>query len=134
MLPIATQVPRPPEVAEVVEEGFVEEIRDDTTGEIHKSADFLRRELRELNRLRGEQEDLLNAGMPRFRCSYCEVGVVLRLSSLRRWYFRHVEEDGSCRYQTKGFLSQNDLDARREPPPVVLDTELGKIRESETRS
>lgn len=113
MLSIAPQAPRPPEVADVVEEGFVEEIRDHTTGEIYKSADFLRRELRELNRLRGEQEDLLNAGEPRFRCSYCEVGVVLRLSARRRWYFRHDEEDGSCRYQTKGFLSQNDLDARR---------------------
>ena len=113
MLSIATHVPRLPEVAEVVEEGFVEEIRDDATGEIYKSADFLRRELRELNRLRGEQEDLLSAGKPRFRCSHCEVGVVLRLSALRRWYFRHDEEDGSCRYQTKGFLSQDDLDARR---------------------
>lgn len=127
---------RSPEVAEVVEEGYVEEIRDDTTGEIHKSADFLRRELRELNRLRGEQEDLLTAGKPRFRCAHCEVGVVLRLSALRRWYFRHDEEDGSCRYQTKGFLSQDDLDARRyngqkEGPQHILMKRL--IRESLSR-
>lgn len=50
---------RPPEVAEVVDEGFVEEVRDGETGEIHRSADFLKRELRDVNRLRGEQEDLL---------------------------------------------------------------------------
>lgn len=43
----------------------------------------------------------------------CEVAVVLRLSALRRWNFRHDEEDGSCRYRSKGFLSQEDLDARR---------------------
>ena len=92
-----TPAPRFPEIADVVEEGFVEEIRDDTTGDVHKSADFLRRELRELNRFRGEQEDLLAAGKPRFRCAHCEVGVALRLSALRRWYFRHDEEDGSCR-------------------------------------
>jgi Family of unknown function (DUF6035) len=132
----ATHALRPPEVAEVVEEGFVEEIRDDTTGEVHKSADFLRRELRELNRLRGEQEDLLAAGKPRFRCAHCEVGVVLRLSALRRWYFRHDEEDGSCRYQSKGFLSQEDLDARRyngqkEGPQHIRMKRL--IRESLTR-
>ena len=113
MLSIATHVPRLPEVAEVVEEGFVEEIRDDATGEIYKSADFLRRELRELNRLRGEEEELLSTVQQRFRSFHCEVGMVLRLSALRRWYFRHDEEDGSCRYQTKGFLSQDDLDARR---------------------
>ena len=55
---------RLPEVAEVVEEGFVEEIRDDRTGEIHKSPEFLRREVRELNILRADQEDLLRAGTP----------------------------------------------------------------------
>lgn len=104
---------RPPEVAEVVDEGFVEEVRDGETGEIHRSADFLKRELRDVNRLRGEQEDLLRMGKPRFRCSYCGIGVLLRLSKLHRWYFRHDEEDGSCRYQTKGSLSQDSLDARR---------------------
>ena len=104
---------RRPEVAEVVEEGFVEEIRDDRTGEIHKSPEFLRREVRELNILRAEQEDLLRADAPRFRCSHCAVGVTLRRSRLGRWHFRHAEEDGSCRYQTKGALSQDDFDARR---------------------
>ncbi len=104
---------RPPAIGEVVEEGFVEEIRDDRTGEIHQSSAFLRQELRGLNLLRAEQEDLLRAGTPRFRCSCCEVGVTLRLSKLRRWHFRHLEEDGSCRYKTKGALSQDDFDARR---------------------
>lgn len=35
--------PQLPDVAEVVEEAFVEEGRNDTTGEIHKSPEFLRR-------------------------------------------------------------------------------------------
>jgi hypothetical protein len=136
MLSFVTPAPRLPEIADVVEEGFVEEIRDDTTGDVHKSADFLRRELRELNRFRGEQEDLLAAGKPRFRCAHCEVGVALRLSALRRWYFRHDEEDGSCRYQSKGFLSQDDFDARRyngqkEGPQHIRMKRL--IRESLTR-
>lgn len=62
---------RRPEVAEVVEEGFVEEIWDDRTGAIHKSPEFLRREVRELNILRAEQEDLLRGDTPRFQCSLC---------------------------------------------------------------
>lgn len=72
---------RPPEVAEVVDEGFVEEVRDGETGEIHRSADFLKRELRDVNRLRGEQEDLLRMGKPRFRCSYCGIAFEVQLSS-----------------------------------------------------
>ncbi len=74
---------RRPEVAEVVEEGFVEEILDDRTGKIHKSPEFLSREVRELNILRAEQEDLLRANTSRFRCSHCAVGVTLRRSRLR---------------------------------------------------
>jgi hypothetical protein len=69
-------------------------------------------ELIELNRLRGEQEDLLAAGKPRFRCAHCEVWLVRRLSALRRWYFRSDEEDGSFRYQSNGSQSQDDLDER----------------------
>lgn len=102
-----------PPFAEVVEEGFVEEIRDGRTGDVHVSADFLKREVREVNLLRGEQEDQLRAGEPRFRCAHCGVGVTLRRSCQGRWHFRHLVEDGSCRYQTKGVFSQEDFDARR---------------------
>jgi hypothetical protein len=102
-----------PAFADVVEEGFVEEIRDGRTGDVHISADFLKREVREVNLLRGEQEDQLRAGKPRFRCAHCGVGVTLRRSRQGRWHFRHLVEDGSCRYQTKGVFSQEDFDARR---------------------
>lgn len=102
-----------PAFAEVVEEGFVEEIRDARTGEVHVSPDFLRREVRELNLLRAEQEDQLRADDPRFRCAQCGVGVTLRRSPQGRWHFRHLVEDGSCSYQTKGVFSQDEFDARR---------------------
>lgn len=109
----AVRLSQLPALAEVVEEGFVEEVRDGRTGEVHVSADFLRREVRELNLLRAEQEDQLRAGDPRFRCAECGVGVTLRRSPQGRWHFRHLVEDGSCRYQTKGIFSQDDFDARR---------------------
>lgn len=109
----APSASHPPELAEVVEEGFVEEVRDGHTGDVHLSAEFLRREVRELNLLRAEQEDRLRAGDPRFRCAHCGVGVTMRRSKFGRWHFRHQEEDGSCRYQTKGVFSQDELDARR---------------------
>lgn len=109
----AVSVSHLPELAEVVEEGFVEEVRDGRTGEVYVSAEFLRREVRELNLLRAEQEDQLRADDPRFRCAHCGVGVTLRRSPQGRWHFRHLVEDGSCRYQTKGIFSQDDFDARR---------------------
>jgi hypothetical protein len=102
-----------PEFAEVVEEGFVEEVRDGRSAEIHISSEFLHREVRELNLLRAEQEDQLRADDPRFRCAHCGVGVTLRRSPQGRWHFRHLVEDGSCRYQTKGVFSQDEFDARR---------------------
>lgn len=104
---------RLPELADIVEEGFVEEIRDSRTGDVHLSPKFLTREVRELNLLRAEQEDLLRGDNPRFRCAHCGVGVTFRRSKLGRWHFRHQEEDGSCRYQTKGVFSQEEFDARR---------------------
>lgn len=102
-----------PELAEVVEEGFVEEVRDGHSGKVYISSEFLRQEVRELNLLRGEQEDKLRAVDPRFRCAHCGVGVTLRRSPQGRWHFRHQHEDGSCRYQTKGVFSQDEFDARR---------------------
>lgn len=109
----ALSVSHLPELAEVVEEGFVEEVRDGRSGEVHISSEFLHREVRELNLLRAEQEDQLRADDPRFRCAHCGVGVTLRRSPQGRWHFRHLVEDGSCRYQTKGVFSQNEFDARR---------------------
>lgn len=102
-----------PRIATVVEDSYVEEVRDGDSGLLHRSVDYLRQEENALTRLRASVEDLIAHETPRLQCGHCGVAVRLRLSTRKNWFFRHVEDDGSCRYQSQGAFSQAEFDARR---------------------
>ena len=54
------------------------------------------------------------SGRPRYTCTLCGVGVYLNCMHFeRRFYFKHAHEDGSCPIQTRGELTQDEIDAIR---------------------
>jgi hypothetical protein len=51
---------------------------------------------------------------PTYVCSLCGTPVYLVMrGSTRRFFFRHVLEDGRCTARTRGDMSQEEIDARR---------------------
>lgn len=50
---------------------------------------------------------------PRFRCPLCGVPTYVASNQLKRFYFKHQVEDGSCPAQTRSPLSREDILARK---------------------
>ncbi len=51
---------------------------------------------------------------PKFLCPVCQVPVYLvSLKESRRFFFRHLVEDGRCSAHTRGELGEKEIDARR---------------------
>lgn len=64
--------------------------------------------------LRTDLRMSIASGKPRFTCTLCGVGVYLNCMHFeRRFYFKHAHEDGSCPIQTRGDLTQDQIDAIR---------------------
>lgn len=50
---------------------------------------------------------------PRFRCSLCSVPAYLVSNQHKRFFFRHMTEDGSCPAETRSALSREEILARK---------------------
>lgn len=62
--------------------------------------------------LRGKVRERLHR-FPRFRCATCSMPSYLVASVQKRFFFRHLGEDGSCPARTRGHLSQDQIKARK---------------------
>jgi hypothetical protein len=94
-----------PEIAEVL---------DMRSGDHWLTSALISREYDEVMRLRMAARASIVDGKPRYTCAICGVPVYLCcLKQARRFFFRHMREDGSCPAITKGALSQAQIDARK---------------------
>jgi hypothetical protein len=105
----------PDEQATPVDDPQIAEILDLTTGtSLDVKAFILSLRYDEAVIHRGEIREGLETEEPLYACAYC--GVPVRLISQlahRRFFFRHILEDGRCDARTRGYLSQEEIRARQ---------------------
>ncbi|WP_454655544.1 DUF7830 domain-containing protein [Bosea beijingensis] len=100
--------------ASPVEDPELAEVLELETGEIFKAVEFiggLRYDA--LVKLRVDVQDDLQRGRYRFQCAWCSTPAYIVASSQKRFFFRHIEEDGSCAARTREALSAEEILARK---------------------
>jgi hypothetical protein len=63
--------------------------------------------------LRGQVRERLHTENCKFHCAECGTPAYIVASKHKRFFFRHVKEDGSCSASTRGSLSQDEIRARK---------------------
>lgn len=90
----------------------VKEVLDTNSGEHLHVAQVMGSEYESLIQLRMSVRTAMQKGDPLFRCSLCGVAVyICRAKTQPKFYFKHQHENGSCPAQTKGKLSQAEINA-----------------------
>jgi len=96
-----------------VEEPAIREVLDCDAGEFVDAKAWIgRQRYEELIAQRVSVRERLSE-KPRFRCSLCSVPVYLVANQLKRFFFRHTTEDGSCPVETRSPLSREEILARK---------------------
>lgn len=97
-----------------LERAQVKEIMDTETGRHVAASSVMGADYELLMQLRMEVRTRMLKSDPIYRCSICGVPVyICRAQEEFKFFFRHQEEDGSCPAQTRGGLSQDEIDARK---------------------
>ncbi|MFZ0495163.1 MAG: DUF6035 family protein [Methylocella sp.] len=100
--------------ASPVDNPEIAEITDLETGEIHDVSTFIG-----LHRYdafiekRGQVRERLHTGKCKFACAWCGTPAYIVSNQCKRFFFRHLIEDGSCAAHTRGTLSQDEIRARK---------------------
>ncbi|QGM47416.1 DUF6035 family protein [Methylocystis heyeri] len=63
--------------------------------------------------LRGKVREHLHSEVPFYACALCATPVYIVANQAKRFFFRHLIEDGSCSARTRGELSQDEIAARK---------------------
>jgi hypothetical protein len=97
-----------------VKDPKIREIMDMSTGSVISTNKVIGDEYDNAIKLRTELRVSIANESPKYTCSFCGVGVYLNCMHFeRRFYFKHVVEDGRCPIDTRGQLSQEKIDAIR---------------------
>ena len=97
-----------------LERAQVKEIMDTETGRHLAASSVMGTDYERLMQLRMDVRTRMLKSDPLYRCSICGVPVyICRAREGYKFFFRHQEEDGSCPAQTRGGLSQDEIDARK---------------------
>lgn len=92
----------------------VKEVMDTETGWHLPVSVVMGTDYEKLMQLRMAVRTQMRKGDPLYRCSLCGVAVhICRAKDKPKFFFRHQHEDGSCPAQTKGELSQDEINARK---------------------
>lgn len=92
----------------------VKEVMDTETGRHLPVSVVMGTDYEKLMQLRMAVRTQMRKGDPLYRCSLCGVAVhICRAKDKPKFFFRHQHEDGSCPAQTKGELSQDEINARK---------------------
>lgn len=94
---------------------MIVEVRDLQTGEIYKVKEFISdHRYDEFITLRGRVREYLNTEKCLYVCAVCGTpAYIVSKHNERRFFFRHIKEDGSCSARTRGMLSQDEIRARK---------------------
>ncbi|WP_449240151.1 DUF6035 family protein [Bradyrhizobium mercantei] len=104
----------PSSTAQPVSDPEIEEIIDLVTGEFRPTNDFIRSfQCGEVIAERVRVRENLKQETPTHICSLCSTPVYIVASPQKRFFFRHIREDGSCRAQTRDKLTEEQIRARK---------------------
>lgn len=102
------------EAATAVAEPEIEEITDLKTGADHVATAWIANHLyQDLSKARSRISESRKKGHPELACAWCGTPVLLLSSTEKRFFFRHIAEDGSCPAQTRSLLSEAEIRARK---------------------
>jgi len=97
-----------------VEKPEVKEVLETETGRHLPVAVVLGTDYERLVQLRMNVRSQMRKDDPLYRCALCNVAVyICRTKESFRFFFKHQHEDGSCPAQTRGALSQDEINARK---------------------
>ncbi len=97
-----------------LEKPEVREVLDTDSGRHLHVSEVLGTDYERLVQLRLLVRSQMRKDDPLYRCSLCNVPVyICRAHDKPKFFFRHQHEDGSCPAQTRGSLSQDEIDARK---------------------
>lgn len=97
-----------------VEKPEVKEVLDMESGRHVTVAAVMGTDYERLMQLRMDVRTRVRKEDPLYRCSLCGVAVyICRAKESFKFFFRHQHEDGSCPAQTRGALSQDEINARK---------------------
>jgi hypothetical protein len=97
-----------------LEKPEVKEVMDTETGAHLPVSLVMGTDYARLMRLQMDVRTRVLKDDPLYRCSLCGVAVyVCRAKEGFKFFFRQQHEDGSCPAQTRGGLSQDEIDARK---------------------
>lgn len=97
-----------------VEKPEVKEVLDTESGRHVTVAAVMGTDYERLMQLRMDVRSRVRKEDPLYRCSLCGVAVyICRTKESFKFFFRHQHEDGSCPAQTRGALSQDEINARK---------------------
>lgn len=97
-----------------LEKPEVKEVMDTETGRHLTVAAVMGTDYERLMQLRMDVRTRVLKDAPLLRCSLCGVPVyICRAKEGFKFFFRHQHEDGSCPAQTRGALSQDEINARK---------------------
>ncbi|MBR0959356.1 DUF6035 family protein [Bradyrhizobium japonicum] len=104
----------PSSTAEPVSDPEIAEVIDLVTGEIRPTNDFIRSfRYDEVIAERVRMRENLKQDTPTHICVLCGTPVYIVASPQKRFFFRHTREDGTCRAQTRGRLTEEQIRARK---------------------
>ncbi|MFO7541324.1 MAG: DUF6035 family protein [Thiobacillus sp.] len=90
------------------------EIQNTITGETLSSQAAIGNDYGKAMALRMEARQSIAKGTPLYTCPTCGVPVYLvSRKDARKFFFRHLREDGRCSAQTRGKMSENEISARK---------------------
>ena len=97
-----------------VENPEIPEVLDMDRGEAIGYVEAIGDDYAKVIQLRMELRASIAREQPKFLCPICQVPVYLvSRKEGRRFFFRHLIEDGRCSARTRGELSEKEIDARR---------------------
>ena len=92
----------------------ISEVQSTESGEIFPAAEVIGNDSGKAMGLRMSLSQSIAQGAPLLVCPLCGVPVYLvSLKETRRFFFRHVLEDGRCPAHTRGDLSEDEINARK---------------------
>lgn len=101
--------------APAVEDPEISAILDLTTGKFIRAAEFIGSFRYDdfVKKVRLPVREDLERKIYRYACALCSTPVYVVASADKKFFFRHIEEDGSCRACTRGALSMAEIRARQ---------------------
>ncbi len=97
-----------------VSDPLIVEVIDTRSGTILSAKEVIGSDYQNLIKLRSDLGSYIKNGEPRYVCSLCHTPVRIVCNGISRlFFFRHELDDGRCTIDTRGNLSEDEINARK---------------------